>query len=114
MSHLSDTIKPLNISLFAVDGAKVIGRLLCVPSTSLLAGAAGGQIRPPGPGPPPILVRRLRARGRSPQGPPARARAPARGPGALGRAGALGYGICRLDAVVGVSHQKLLLSNNGQ
>jgi hypothetical protein len=44
MSPRSDTIKSLNISLFAVAGAKVI-RPLCILISSLLPGA-GGQHRP--------------------------------------------------------------------
>jgi len=46
MSPRSDTIEPLNISLFAVAGAKVKGRFSCDLISSLLLGA-GGQRRSP-------------------------------------------------------------------
>jgi len=39
MSPRSDEIEPLNISPFAVAGAKVMGRLLCNLISSLLPGA---------------------------------------------------------------------------
>jgi len=76
MSPRSDTIEPLNISLFAVAGAKVI-RPLCVLISSLLPGGRGANVAFPISLR--ILVRRFRTRGRSLQGPPARACAPARG-----------------------------------
>jgi len=45
MSPRSDIIKPLNISLFAVAGAKVMGRLLCNLISSLLPGAGKDRDR---------------------------------------------------------------------